>query len=456
VAAPSVVSQAGVGGEAISVSRTRRFANATVTGYAIAQDQRYASWVAYTSRATNLVGGQGGRYSTIFVLDRAHGYANRGTPWYRGRLYAPIRGLGGQRPNGDSYGPSLDGGFYSSARCMAFVSEAPNLVGGYHSHRAQAYVEDLDTGRIEMVSVNSHGAPADAPVSDVSIDGVCGRVAFVSRASNLATGSGLVASPQPSGHHSQIYVRVISTDGWPAEQMNKGLAGMTFLASASTHGRVGNGDSSEAQIANFGQDVVYASSASNLAHGTHGHESNVYETSMGYGIGPLQNHPLTPIHRLTRLVSATRGGLAGNGPSDEPITAADGAWVVYRTSASNIVPGDRRHTDVIARTATYTHPYVQMTPSGSAACEAFGQPTGGWGANYLDYDETPTTTGATCAANPQTDVPQPAGTLWYWDQFIGGYDRGPGTSPVTSAFANYTLFTYNRQLYMLYAPGPGA
>jgi hypothetical protein len=46
--------------------------------------------------------------------------------------------------------------------------------------------------------------------------------------------------------------------------------------------------------------------------------------------------------------------------------------------------------------------------------------------------------------------------LWYWDQFIGGYDRGPGTSPVTSAFANYTLFTYNRQLYMLYAPGPGA
>jgi hypothetical protein len=46
------------------------------------------------------------------------------------------------------------------------------------------------------------------------------------------------------------------------------------------------------------------------------------------------------MHPLTRLVSSTRGGRAGNGASDQPAVNGAGDFVAFRTLATDLVPGD--------------------------------------------------------------------------------------------------------------------
>ena len=77
----------------------------------------------------------------------------------------------------------------------------------------------------------------------MQVDGACDRVAFTASASNLALAASsgarkpLVTGAPPGGTR-QVYVRILG--GQPDD---KGLAGTTFLASATGRGTPGDGDS---------------------------------------------------------------------------------------------------------------------------------------------------------------------------------------------------------------------
>jgi hypothetical protein len=189
-------------------------ASAPAGNAVISQDKRYARLVAFESSATNLVAGAGAT-SNVYVVGRAAGYGENGTPWEFGRIRLVSRGIDGRPANGPSGAPSLGGTSRAPSRCVAFVSAASNLVAGDTNGRPDAFVHDLHTGRTIRVSVDSRGRQSGGTVSEVAVDGLCTRVAFVSDGGDLALTStrkrswrSAVTRSSPPGRR-QVYLRAI-------------------------------------------------------------------------------------------------------------------------------------------------------------------------------------------------------------------------------------------------------
>jgi hypothetical protein len=342
------------------------------------QDRQLATYAAFDSDASNIVSGDSNGVTDVFIVRRARPYSDKGEAWKRGTTHLVSRAPNGGPANGPSYLPDLDGEQTHRPRCIAFVSEASNLVPNDTNGVADAFVKDLHTGRIQRVSVGSHGEQADGPTSEVKVDGHCDRVAFVAQATNLgladtakpAWKSAVTSAPAPGTR--QVYVRVLgrNTD-------NAGLKGLTFLASANGSGEPANGDSydlafarsgggcgRQARCGDFsGEAVFFASDATNLSPDDQEPGADIYRRSFDRAFVrmrfPTRRHVdgelvratlvgVGPLRMRTRLLSITRKGHKGNGPSDQPATTDSGHYVVFRTAASNLVAGDHNeHTDVL-------------------------------------------------------------------------------------------------------------
>ena len=148
---------------------------------------------------------------------------------------SPRSGCGGAPADGPSTRPSLSGTSRVAPRCVAFVSAASNLVRGDTNGTPDAFVRFLDTGVTRRVSVSSQGRQSSGTVSEVAVNGLCTRVAFVSDGGDLAltrtrnrSWRSARTRPSPAGRR-QVYVRALrGTTG-----LDEALEGLTFLASAS-------------------------------------------------------------------------------------------------------------------------------------------------------------------------------------------------------------------------------
>jgi hypothetical protein len=153
--------------------------NAPATDPALSGDGRIVRYAAYTSAATDIVGGSGS-FKNVFVVHRRPPFSLLGTPWVMGDTTLASRGLGGQPANGDSWDPSFDGYDYAHAgheytiapRCLAFVSNASNLVRGDNNGIADVFVIRLATGKITRIA-------SPGPASEVALDGRCFNVSYV-------------------------------------------------------------------------------------------------------------------------------------------------------------------------------------------------------------------------------------------------------------------------------------
>jgi hypothetical protein len=153
--------------------------NAPAADPAISGDGRIDRYAAYSSNATNIVAGSG-PFRNIFIVHRRRPFSLKGTHWKAGKTTLASRGLGGQPANGDSWDPVFDGYDYAHAgrehtiapRCLAFVSNASNLVPGDTDARADVFVKHLRTGRLMRIA-------APAPVSEVALDGRCFTIAYI-------------------------------------------------------------------------------------------------------------------------------------------------------------------------------------------------------------------------------------------------------------------------------------
>ena len=372
----------------------------------ISQDRQFASLVAFDSDASNIVRGDSNGLTDVFLVHRKKPYGLKGPPWRRAKTVLASRGIGGKPANGRSYAPDLDGEQLHTPRCLAFVSDASNLVPGDTNGVADAFILFLRSGKIRRVSVGSAGQQANGATYEVKVDGHCDRVAFVSDATNLAlTGSSklswrsAVTAPPPAGV-KQVYVRMLDS-----RTDNSGLRGMTFLASANAAGQPGDADSSQIAFARSGggcgrqgrcgsfsgEAVAFASQADNLAPGDGNGVSDVFLRSFPrrfvrmrfphttrvlgekvrstlVGVGPLQ--------LKTTLISAGPGGAPANGASDEPAVNDSGDVVAFRTAASNVLPGDSNgKTDVVrVDTLHATTSLVSRTRSGQFGDGNSGKP----------------------------------------------------------------------------------
>src|SRR4051794_421545 len=362
----------------LSKSASGGFPNGASHNGVFSQDRQLASLAAFDSDASNIVGGDVNGFTDVFLVHRKRPYTDKGEAWQRGRVSLISRARDGGPANGRSYAPDIDGEQANRPRCIAFVSEASNLVPGDTNGVADAFVKNLRTGRLQRVSVNSAGEQANGPTTEVEIDGHCERAAFVADASNLAlTATGKLAwksaiTGVPAPGTKQVYVRVIDS-----RTDNTGLKGLTFLASATSAGDPGNGASYDLAFARggggcgrqgrcgdfSGEAVFFASQATNLStadpdpgadvsrrsfdrhfvrmrfpHVRHVDGERVRSTFVGVG----------PLRMSTRLMSVNSNGERGNGPSDQPAATDSGQYVAFRTEASNLLGKDgNHHADVV-------------------------------------------------------------------------------------------------------------
>src|SRR5919204_4803257 len=420
---------------------------------AVSHDQRFARDIAFESDATNIVPGDSNGLTDVFVVHRAGPWGSNGTPWNIGSTDLVSHGLGGQPANGRSYRPVVDGDSHHSPSCVAFVSDATNLVPGDTNGKPDAFVYNLNTKQITRVSTDSHGRQSNGSTYEVSVDGDCERVAFVSDATNLALRSTKylnwktsVTSAAPAGTR-QVYVKVLRASGH-----DKGFKGLTFLASASRGGRAANSNSWHVSFARAGKALVFASDATNLSPADRNGATDVYERTFNRHYVHIKGHGEQVLEFNTILVSASGRGIVGNGPSTNPSVSDSGQYVAYESAASNLAGGDTNGvSDVFEANLAGRHPrqlLVSRSKFSGLGDGASNHPVISDAGEFVLFDSL--ANNLRPSGNVATDT-NGVRDVFLWNRptgnvslesrdAINGYLDTPSQHPATSARGNYVPF----------------
>ena len=163
----------------------------------------------------------------------------------------------------------------------------------------------VNTGASSRVSVASDGTQGDDESGDPSISADGRYVAFESRASNLVSGD--------TNGSRDIFVHNRQT-------------GITTLISVATDGTQCNGSSRISSISADGRYVAFESWASNL----------ISEDTNGW----LDIFVHDRQDGITSRVSVASDGTQGDNMSEKPSISAEGCYVAFGSSSSNLVSGD--------------------------------------------------------------------------------------------------------------------
>jgi hypothetical protein len=156
--------------------------NGPSTNAVISGDRRYARVIAFESEASDLVSSDTNGQKDVFAIKRAGSFGNNGSPWRGGNPILLSRGRGGRPANGPSFSPDVDGNFDHPGRCVAFLSQASNLVRGDSNGRTDAFLSRGPGGSLRRVSLSGRGRQLRADSTAVSVAGDCSAVAFVAGA----------------------------------------------------------------------------------------------------------------------------------------------------------------------------------------------------------------------------------------------------------------------------------
>jgi len=301
--------------ERVSIASDGTQGNGESFSPAISADGR---WVVFWSFASNLVTGdteecgEGGytyNCADIFVHDRQTGVTERIVAGGR-------RGLGG---GSDKLGVSADG------RWVVFYSWANNLIAGDTDGHSDVFVHDRQTGTTELISVANDGTQGNGDSVEPGISADGRWVVFVSWASNLVVGD--------TNEKPDVFVYDRQT-------------GTMERVSVASDGTQGNGESGVIlhqegwsdgpSISADGRWVAFTSNASNLVPG----DTNECDDPI---IGPHNCYDVFVHDRqagTTVRVSVGSDGAQSEDESGAPSISADGRWVVFVSSAGNLVAGD--------------------------------------------------------------------------------------------------------------------
>jgi Tol biopolymer transport system component len=279
--------------ELISVSSTGEQGNDWSFSGQISADGRF---VAFESRATNLVPGDTNGWSDIFVHDRLTGATTR----------VSVSSLGGQA-NGFSEVAAIS----ADGRFVAFHSFASNLVDGDTNNGFDVFVHDLATGTTERVSVSSTGEQGDLSAFTPSISADGRFVAFSANATNLVAGD--------TNGTVDVFVR---------DRANA----TTERVSLSTAGAEANDRCDVPSISADGTRVAFHSLSSTL----------VARDTNGLNDVFVRDRTTGETRRVSVYTPSPKApGLQVSGNSMNPAMSADGKLVAFDSDASKLVMGDR-------------------------------------------------------------------------------------------------------------------
>jgi Tol biopolymer transport system component len=294
----------------------------------ISADGRF---VAFTSRASNIVPGDTNNTFDIFVRDRLTNTTTR----------VSVDSAGNQADrNSDGASISADGRF------VAFNSDASNIVPGDTNSRFDIFLRDRLTNTTTRVSVDSAGNQGNRESYNPSISADGRFVAFTSDASNIVPGD--------TNSRPDIFVR-------------DRLTNTTTRVSVDSAGNQGNREffttSTSASISADGRFVAFSSYASNIVPGDTNNDNDIFVRDT--------------LTNTTTRVSFDSAGNQGKGYFYNPSISADGRFVAFLSNASNIVPGDTNNNfDIFVRdTLTNTTTGVSVDSAGNPGNLQSGSPS---------------------------------------------------------------------------------
>ena len=271
---------------------------------AISVDGRY---VAFSSDATNLVGGDTNGATDVFVRDRQAGQTTR----------VSIRSDGTQ--GAASGGGRIDSRIAMSAdgRYVAFTSTG-SLASDDTNSQHDVYVHDRQTGETTRSSISTDGTQNTGWSDFPAISGDGRYVAFASSSNNLVPGD--------LNSRADVFVR-------------DRQSGTTERVSVASDGTEANESSQWLAISRDGRYVAFYSRASNFVPGDTNALPDIF----------LRDRQTNQTER----VSVSSGGNQASGIPEYSSISADGRFVAFDSDGSDLVSGDTNgRTDVFIRDRT--------------------------------------------------------------------------------------------------------
>ncbi len=283
----------------VSVASDGTQANGPSEKPSISADGRF---VAFESTASNLVPGTTSRCGFLFFRSPcAHIYVHDRQTGQTTRVSVASDGTQATRASGE---PSIS----ADGRFVAFHSDASNLAPGANG---SIFIHDRQTGETTRVPMTTDGAWTRSTETSASIS-ADGRFAVFD--SSVAWNRN-VCGARPRG--------LFCFDVFVHDRQR----GETRRISIASDGAEVDGDSVEPSISANGRFVVIASKASNLAPGDTNQSWDIFVHDLQTG-------------RTTRVSVASDGTEGDNSSWWKAPISADGRFVAFESGATNLVPGD--------------------------------------------------------------------------------------------------------------------
>lgn len=236
----------------------------------------------------------------------------------------------GVEGNDESYYPAIS----ADGRWVGFESFATNLYAGDSNNEEDVFLWEQASGNLVLVSRHSDGTAGDGESRRADLSGDGSVVVFQSKATNLVAND--------SNARSDVFMHLPAT-------------GQTFCVSTNPGGAPSNRDSTLPRISDSGDFVAFESFSTDLILGDANGKRDIFVRSLGNG--------------ALFMASIDSAGGQANDHSKIPTLSADGRYVCYLSSASNLVPGDNNGVDdvFVHDLLTRTTTRVSMAWNGAEA-----------------------------------------------------------------------------------------
>lgn len=226
-------------------------------------------------------------------------------------------------------------------RYLVFSSDATNLVPGDTNGRTDVFMKDMQSGVVSRLSTNSSGTQGNNISTDPKITADGRYVTFSSVASNLVAGD---------------------TNGATDVFLRDTLTNTTTRVSTNSSGTQANDSSNNSSITPDGRYLLFDSHATNLVAGDTNGVPDLFRKDLQTGT-------------VTR-VNTSSSGTAANATVTNSSISDDGRYVLFDSSASNLVGDDTNSlSDVFLKDMqTGTTTRISTSSSGGQANGMSGTP----------------------------------------------------------------------------------